>query len=604
LEEVVERAVEAKLHNYRLPGRRRFSKRAFKLTREAFKSAAWKVEGGVDGGGVCPQLVFDGADLRRLAQHEFAEREIPEGTISSDITLINELADTEEARTWFTSPLLNTSRGLRQVRLFLRSERTEHAYSFEVLDERDRVLVKRITKEVRVGQALEDMWVDQVLRNRRLKLRLREALVSMLLILGLTLTYAALPTQAQEAIKRFGREKILEPLKRLFTGDGAPAGSSLDVQEDRDAPKVQLLEERVRLRFTPSMYWSAGGASSASGACVENAPMNRVQLTAPEIHTPPFVVVRNGVIIRDNVTDHEIRFDDRDVLPGRAYTYMIGKRDAAAGDVMIGTMVGTATPLCPKPARSSNRPPALAVTVDRETGPAPLKATFKITLFDDEERVRPFVIDFGDGTDMVASNSPQIAHEYRYGGTYTAKVIFTDTADNKGEALSTVSVEGPPPPPPLPGVSDPWELWHPGYHATADPVVGYIDQPFTIVVHPEYMMTHYPMLPVASYYWLWGDCLGSKAASTADHKNCMVGPFKEPKITRRFDKPGSYDVGVYMTYENGDVKNLQLGSVTVLPSEKWLAEHPVNPHARMHYDQMLEAARYYAPKHGGLTTSR
>ena len=590
LEKLVERAVEAKLHNYPLPGRR-FSKRAFKLTRQAFKAAAWKTQDGL-----CPQLMLDGADLRRLAKHALGD--VPEGTISSDITLINELADTEEGRTWFSSPLLNTTCGLRQVRLFLRSERTEHAFSFEVLDERDRVLVERITKEVRVGQTLEDMWLDQLNRNPRLKLRLL-AMLKVVCVIGLLLLgFKVLPKEAQAAIEKFGREKIVEPLKRLFgAGNGAPVGSNVEVPALRDIPNARIIEERARLRLTPLMAWSMGSASTSGGFCRGNIAVNSVSLDTPPELEPPFVVVRNGVVIRDNVTVKKVEFDDRDISPGRSYTYAIGKRDPTSGEVMVGRMVGATAPLCPAPSPAANKPPALALTVDRATGPAPLRTTFKVSVFDDEKRVRPFVFDFGDGSYMVASKEPQVAHVYRYGGTFTAKVILSDRADHRGEALASITVDGPSAPPLRSGAQNPWEQWQGAYFAKASPVVGYVDEPFTIEMLPDFIIRNNPV-PVAAYYWYFGDCLGTPKypASIQSNKNCFVGPFKEPQVIRRFDKPGTYSVGVYIVYEDGGTANYSLGAVTAIPSDKWLATHQVDARTRDYYDQMVEAARYYPSK--------
>lgn len=574
LEEVVERAVESKLHNYRLGGRRRFSKRAFKLAREAFKAAAWKVEGDV-----CPQIRFKGADLRRLAKHEFGD--VPEGTISSDITLLNELAETPEAKTGFVSPLLNTSRGLRQVQLFLLSERTDHYFSFAVLNERGRVLVKRITKDVGVEEALEDLWVDQVQRNREFRQRLMrrlggvaQAAVYVIFVLGLS--YAVLPKEAKAAVRKFGREKIVEPLQRL-------------------------------LNFTPAMYWDGGSAFNSGAVCIDGKPVNHVVfMTSDEHHDPPYVVVRNGVIIKENLTDNRIEFEDRDIEPGRSYTYALGKRDPATGEVSVGKMVGTSVPLCPDASAPPNRPPVLSLTADQARGSAPMNVMFTVSVADDEERVRPFVFDFGDGTYMKASYAETVRHEYRYGGTYTATVHFSDTADNGAEAIAAIIVNGPPPPPPITvGAQNPWEQWRGIYFSSAHPVVGYVEDTFTIQMHPEYIVRHNLRMPVISYSWVFGDCLGAPGAATkTDAKSCVVGPFKQPTVTRRFAKPGVYDVQVYLVFENGDTANYHLGSVTVLPSKQWLADNPVDPATRRHYDYMLEAARHYPPKYPDLTSGR
>jgi len=146
------------------------------------------------------------------------------------------------------------------------------------------------------------------------------------------------------------------------------------------------------------------------------------------------------------------------------------------------------------------------------------------------------------------------------------------------------------------GAQNPWASWH-GYHfAKATPVVGPVDEPFTIEVFPEYLMRNRSN-PIVSYQWTFADCVEREAPFNGPNaqvnKNCLWGPYNEPKITRRFDEPGSYEANVFVTYADGDTAFYGLGMVTALPTEKWYAAHPVDDHRRMHLEQMREAARYY-----------
>ena len=595
-------AVGATLHNFRLDRRRRFSGRAFRLARAFFRAAAQQTDNGVS-----PEVSVSAAQFRRIAEQKFGPTK--EGTISADVSLLNELADTEAAKGGFLSPLLATEKGKFRVRLLLLAEHRDHIFAYEVIDANDTLIVRHDDElRVSVGSQVEDALFNEIKRNPVLLHRVAAYLAKgAAAALVLVLIYAVLPNRAQAAIRDFARY-IVSPIKRLLTGQGTPAGSKVDVSAVPDVPPAHIIEERPRLRLTPAMYWGINGSVSAAAICDGRNPLVLVYLQAPDTVPPPFVVVRNGMVLRNNITDKgRVEFRDTTVLPGRAYTYTLGKRDATTGDVVIGRIVGSTTPRCPTPPPSSDRPPALVLSVDHSSGTAPLKATFKVSVSDDEAQLRPFIFDFGDTTYTVASKSRRVTHEYRYGGTYTPKVSLTDRAQNIAEASTSITVEGPPPPPPLTkNAQNPWEYWHAGYFAKASPVVGPVDEPFTIEIFPDYIVTYDPYVPVISYQWTFADCTEGEAPfqgpNAQVNKDCFWGPYKEPKITRRFDKPGSYAVNVFVTYANGDTAYYGLGMVTALSTEKWYATHPVDDQRRLHLEQMREAARYYPSRVPDLTT--
>ncbi|HEX3067368.1 MAG TPA: PKD domain-containing protein [Thermoanaerobaculia bacterium] len=603
LSRLVGMAVGATLHNFRLDRRRRFSGRAFRLARAFFRAAAQQTENGVS-----PEVSVSAAQFRRIAEQKFGPTK--EGTISADVSLLNELADTDTAKGGFLSPLLATEKGKFRVRLILLAEHRDHIFAYEVTDANDTLIVRHDDElRVSVGSKVEDALFDEIKRNPVLLHRVATYLAKgVAAALVLVLIYVILPDRAQAAIRDFARY-IVSPIKRLLTGEGTSAGSKVNVSEAPDVPPSRIVEERPHLRLTPAMYWGVHSSItvSASAVCDGPTPLVFVHLDAPDVVQPPFVVIRNGIVLRDNVMEKKVEFRDTTALPGRSYTYTLGKRDAATGDVVIGRIAGASTPFCPAPPPSNNRPPVLTLSVDPSSGTAPLKATFTVSATDDEDQVKPFIFNFGDTTYSVASRSPRVTHEYRYGGTYTPKVTLADRVDNVVEASTSVTVEGPPPPAPLTkGAQNPWEYWHGDYYAKASPVVGDVDEPFTIEVMPEFIVGHNPYVPAISYQWTFADCLEREAPFNGPNakvnKDCLWGPYKEPRITKRFDEPGSYEVNVFVTYANGDTAYYGLGMVTALPTEKWLATHPVDDHRRMHLEQMREAARYYTSRVPDLTT--
>lgn len=603
LSRLVGLAVGATLHNFRLDRRRRFSGRAFRLARAFFRASVQQTENGVS-----PELSVSAAQFRRIAEQKFGPTK--EGTISADVSLLNELADREEARGGFLSPLLSTEKGKFRVRLILLAEHRDHIFAYEVMDANDTLIVRHDDElRVSVGSKIEDVLFDEIKRNPILLHRVAEYLAKgAAAALIIAFIYALLPARAQAAIQDFAHEYIVSPIKRLLTGEGTPAGSKVNVSAAPDVPPARIIEERPHLQLTPAMYWGFNGSVSASGACDGRTAVMYVHLHAPDDISPPYVVLRNGIVLRDNIVDRVIEFYDKAVLPGHAYTYTLGKRDTTTGDVIIGRIVGSDTPICPPPPPSSNRPPVLTLSVDRSSGTAPLKATFDVSVADDKAQIRPFIFDFGDTTYMVASRSRRVAHEYRYAGTYTAKVSLTDRVQNMGEATTTITVAGEPPPPPLTkGAQNPWEYWHAGYYAKATPVVGPVDEPFTIEVFPDYLVRHDPYNPIVSYQWTFADCIEREAPfrgpNAQVNKNCLWGPYSEPKITRRFTEPGAYDINVFVTYANGDTAFYPLGGVTALPTEKWYAAHRVDDNRRVYLEQMREAARYYPSREPNLTTT-
>jgi PKD repeat protein len=178
----------------------------------------------------------------------------------------------------------------------------------------------------------------------------------------------------------------------------------------------------------------------------------RVDTTAPTtvIASGPPDTVHSGPIAFGVGADEDATFEcalDDGAYGSCAVTYRA--EDLSLGEhVFRARATDRAGNVDPTPAERVftvvNTAPQAALTVDRETGPAPHTVTFLVAASDaDGEPVSP-ELDFGDG--RSASGTGAIAHRYDAPGTYTARLTVRDARTSAtSERTVTVTTAAPAP---------------------------------------------------------------------------------------------------------------------------------------------------------------
>jgi len=101
---------------------------------------------------------------------------------------------------------------------------------------------------------------------------------------------------------------------------------------------------------------------------------------------------------------------------------------------------------------ATNTPPIADLKANPTSGPAPLNVTFDgsgSTDPDFNDTITIYSFRFGDGTPDVQQGSPVVNHSYGSGGTYTARLVVTDsrgaTSTNNAQQVITVTQPAPSP---------------------------------------------------------------------------------------------------------------------------------------------------------------
>lgn len=111
-----------------------------------------------------------------------------------------------------------------------------------------------------------------------------------------------------------------------------------------------------------------------------------------------------------------------------------------------------------------NQAPTARLTADRVQGAAPLAVTFTAVAEDADDPITAYRWDFGDGTPLVVTSSPTVAHTYTADGTYTAGLVAVDArgAESPLATLAIVVYSGEWPQIALDNLSGPRDLYHAG----------------------------------------------------------------------------------------------------------------------------------------------
>jgi PKD repeat protein len=91
------------------------------------------------------------------------------------------------------------------------------------------------------------------------------------------------------------------------------------------------------------------------------------------------------------------------------------------------------------------------LTVDRSSGPVPLKVTFdgSRSFAADGASIVSYTFNFGDGSNPVTTSSPTASHVYTRPGTFQPTLTVTDSNSQQSQAKASVQVSPPNNPPPV-----------------------------------------------------------------------------------------------------------------------------------------------------------
>src|SRR5262249_18008645 len=138
---------------------------------------------------------------------------------------------------------------------------------------------------------------------------------------------------------------------------------------------------------------------------------------------------------KDLFLNHHVNLSG--LAPGTLYHLRVKATDAAGLQAVSDDYTFTTSGI--------NQPPTVSATASPTCGPAPLSVSFSAMGSDPEGSALTYKWSFGDGAEASGANA---SHTYQSAGTFTAKVVATDSGGASASVSIIISVSVPAPPGP------------------------------------------------------------------------------------------------------------------------------------------------------------